>query len=151
MLVTTLTTVHLGFLAFWGGIVATESILELYPFRRRELHAQTITFHYWIDLLVELPALVGVVGSGLILTVLAWPLSGLHWIKFACAAGAITANILCIAMVLRRKRLLADGSSEEDLWRWTRRVVLSAKIGLPLGVAAAALGFWLVHQRMLGS
>jgi len=62
-----------------------------------------------------------------------WPLSGLHWFKIVCAIGAITSNILCIVMVLQRKRLLTEGASEEDLWGTTRRIVHIAKIGIPLG------------------
>jgi len=151
MEIITVSFIHFGLLAFWGGVVATEAVLELYPFRRWDLHPQTVAFHYWIDLLVELPALCGVVATGLVLVFLAWPLSGLHWLKLVCAAGAVTANLVCVVLVLRRKRLLTDGASEEDLWGCTRHVLLSAKIGLPLGLTAAALGLWLAHQRMLQS
>ena len=54
---------HMAFLGFWGGVVATESVLEVYPYRRRELHQHTIQFHYWIDLIVELPLVIGVVAT----------------------------------------------------------------------------------------
>ena len=49
--------VHLIVLGFWGGVVATEAVIELYPFRRRAFHRQTITLHYWIDLLAGPPPL----------------------------------------------------------------------------------------------
>ncbi|MEJ2581815.1 MAG: hypothetical protein P8127_09325 [Acidobacteriota bacterium] len=42
--------VHLVVLALWGGVVATEAVIEILPFRRRELHSATIRFHYWISL-----------------------------------------------------------------------------------------------------
>ena len=138
----TMTLLHFGLLAFWGGVVATEAVLELYPFRHRNFHRQTVAFHYWIDLLVELPALCAVVATGLLLIGLTWPLSGLLWLKIACAGGAVTANAMCILLVVRRKRRLSAGASDEDLWSCTRRIVLSAKIGLPLGIAAAALGLF---------
>ena len=141
--------VHLTLIAFWGGVVATEAVIELYPYRCRELERQAITFHYWIDLLVELPVLCGVVGSGLVLAAMAWPLSALHWVKIAGAAGAVAANGICIVLVLRRQRMMTGGASDADLWARTRRVVLSAELGLPLGLVAAALGFWLAYQRML--
>ncbi len=44
-----LAMVHLIFLSLWGGVVATEAVIELYPFRRRELHPAAIRFHYWIN------------------------------------------------------------------------------------------------------
>ena len=50
-----LAMVHLMMLCLWGGVVATEAVIEVFPFRRRELHPAAISFHYWIDLLVELP------------------------------------------------------------------------------------------------
>ena len=140
--------VHLIVLGFWGGVVATEAVIELYPFRRRAFHSQTITLHYWIDLLVELPILCAVVGTGVVATVFAWPLSGVHWLKIGCALGAVAANVLCIVLVVRRKRNLTDGVSEPELWTLTKRIVLSAKLGLPLGLLAAGMGFWLAYQRM---
>lgn len=42
----TLALVHLMFLSMWGGVVATEAVVEVYPFRRPELHSATIRFHY---------------------------------------------------------------------------------------------------------
>ena len=48
-----LAMIHLVMLSLWGGVVATEAVIELYPFRHREQHAATIRLHYWIDILVE--------------------------------------------------------------------------------------------------
>lgn len=150
MTIETVSVVHLALLTFWGGIVATESVLEIYPTRHRDHHPQTIVFHYWIDLLVELPAILGVVASGLLLTLLSWPLSGLHWLKIACAAGAIISNVLCIALVLRRKRQMDAGVPDKELWQQTRRVFLCLKLGLPLALVAAGLGFRLAFERLHG-
>jgi ABC-type molybdate transport system permease subunit len=66
---------HLIVLSMWGGVVATEAVIEIFPFRRRELHAATIRFHYWIDLLVELPLVLAVIATGIVLL---------------CAGGAAT-------------------------------------------------------------
>ena len=62
--------IHLVVLSMWGGIVATEAVVELLPFRRRELHAAAIRYHYWIDLLVELPMVLAVICTGATLLVL---------------------------------------------------------------------------------
>jgi len=59
-----LAMLHLVMLSLWGGVVATEAVIEVYPFRQRELHTATIRFHYWIDLLVELPLVLAVIATG---------------------------------------------------------------------------------------
>jgi hypothetical protein len=141
--------IHLVVLCLWGGVVAAESVIELYPYRRRELHDHSIRFHFWIDLLVELPLIIGVLTTGVVLITLAWPLTGTHIIKILCAAVCISANIVCIALVLKRKRQLDDGAADPDLWRSTRRIVLCAVVGLPFAAAAAGMGFWLAYQRLL--
>ena len=141
--------IHLLFLGLWGGVVATESVLELYPYRRKTLHSHSIRYHFWIDLLVELPLILGVVATGLTLTALAWPITITHLVKIICASSAITANLVCIVFVLRRKSSLEQGASENELWQSTRRIVLCAAFGLPFAACAAGLGFWLAYQRML--
>jgi hypothetical protein len=141
--------IHLIFLCLWGGVVAVESVIELYPFRKKDFHANSIEYHYWIDLLVELPLISLVIITGIALTVLAWPLSGLHLLKITCAMIAVSANLACIFMVVRRRRLLEKDVSDEELWQKTRRIILSAVIGLPLAAVAAGLGVFLAYQRML--
>ena len=139
---------HLMTLGLWGGVVATEAVLELYPRRRAELHPLTICAHYWIDLLVELPVVLGVCASGALLVYLAWPLSSWHLLKIACAAGAVGANLYCIVLVIRRQRMLTAGQPEQELWRLSRRISMSAAVGMPLAAVAAAMGFWLALQRV---
>ena len=139
---------HLILLCLWGGVVATEAVLELYPYRRRELHDHTIRFHFWIDLLVEAPLILGVVITGAVLVALAWPLSVVQIIKIACAAVAVSMNVLCIVFVVQRKRCL-DGQGS-DPWVITRRIVRCAVVGLPFAAVAAGMGFWLAAQRMAG-
>ena len=139
---------HLVMLGLWGGVVATEAVLELYPRRRPELHPYTIRAHYWIDLLVELPVLLGVAVTGMVLLALAWPLTPWHLVKIACGALAVGANITCVALVIRRNRLLVRGEEDSALWRASRRISLTAAAGIPLALTAVVLGFWLATQRM---
>ncbi|HUT55170.1 MAG TPA: hypothetical protein VM658_17405 [bacterium] len=141
--------IHLVLLSLWGGVVATESVIELYPFRNRALHENSIRFHYWIDLLVELPLIAGVVASGVALVVLAWPLTWTHALKIACAAVAVSANLVCIVFVLRRGKSLAAGAPEPELWAATRRIIMCAVIGLPFAAVAAGMGFFLAYHRLL--
>jgi len=140
--------VHLILLCLWGGVVATETVLELYPYRRRELHPYAIRFHYWIDLLVEAPLILGVLVTGATLIALAWPLTGVQSVKVACALVAVSMNVLCIVLVIQRKRRLDGQAAEPDAWSITRRIVRCAMVGLPFAAVAAGLGFWLAQQRM---
>ena len=42
-----LTMLHLIMLSMWGGVVATEAVMEVFPFRERELHAATPVRFPW--------------------------------------------------------------------------------------------------------
>jgi len=141
--------IHLIFLSLWGGVVSAESVLELYPWRRRDLLRHTVEFHYWIDLLVELPLVGLVVASGLILSALAWPLDAAHFFKIGCAAVAIGANLVCVYLVIVRRRLMKAGATAEALWSKSRQVDLCAVIGMPFAAVAAGMGFWLAYHRLL--
>lgn len=127
--------VHLMLLSLWGGVVAAEMVVEDLGRRHAELQAPAARFHYWIDLLVELPLLLGVTGSGLLLAAMRWPLSGTHWLKIALAVVAIGANLICVGVVLRRHT-----RQEHAL---TRRLFMLVGVGLPAALAAAVLGFML--------
>ena len=140
--------VHLIVLGFWGGVVATEAVLELLPFRRSDLHEHSIRYHYWIDLLVELPLVVGVVASGSVLVALTWPLEFWAVVKIACAGVCVSGNVYCIVLVLRRHKDLKAGKDESVLRSRTRRILTTAAVCLPFAAAAAIIGFRLGYQRM---
>jgi hypothetical protein len=139
---------HLIVLALWGGVVATEAVLEVLPFRQTDLHGPTIRFHYWIDLLVELPLVVAVAATGTTLLFLVDPMTPLHWLKAAFASGAVAVNLFCIAVVVRRGRGLQRGSQEQRLWKQSRVVLACFAVGLACAAGAAVLGFRFALQRL---
>jgi hypothetical protein len=139
---------HLIMLALWGGVVATEAVLEVLPFRQPDLHGPTIRFHYWIDLLVELPLVVAVAATGVVLLLLVDPLTPLHWLKAAFASGAVAVNLFCIAVVVRRGRGLRTSSREEQLWKDSRIVLACFAVGLACAAGAAVLGFRFAVERL---
>lgn len=149
-MVSALRLLHLSLLCAWAGVVAVEGILELLPARQPELRPPAVRFHYWIDLLVELPLVVGVVASGLALAISLWPLTATHAAKLACVSVPIAANLFCIAKVLDRYRALSNGAEAQELEARTRRILSSAVVGLPLALAGAGLGLWLAAQRLTG-
>jgi hypothetical protein len=142
-----LAMVHLIVLSLWGGVVATEAVIEVYPFRKPELHAPAIRFHYWIDLLVELPLVLGVIATGVALALSVGTLTGLHVVKILLGAAAVGVNLFCIVVVVRRGRGLDHGDAEEPLWRASRVVLMCFAAGLIAAAGAATLGFRFALER----
>lgn len=140
--------VHLIILSMWGGVVATEAVIEVYPFRKRELHAATIRFHYWIDLLVELPLVLALIVTGVVLFFLTDPLTPLHLVKIGLGGAAVGVNLFCIVVVVRRGRRLAHDAEEAGLWRASRTVLACFVVGLLCASGAAVLGFRFALERL---
>lgn len=141
--------VHLIVLSMWGGVVATEAVIEVFPFRKHELHAATIRFHYWIDLLVELPLVLAVVATGGLLLYLTDPLTPLHLVKLGFGGAAVAVNLFCIVVVVRRGRNLRDAGNDRPLWRSSRVVLACFAIGLLFATGAAILGFRFALDRLV--
>ena len=142
------TMAHLIMLSMWGGIVATEAVLEVYAFRKRELEGAASRFHYWIDLLVELPVVLAVLGTGITVACLVDHITRLHVVKIAFAGVAVGANLFCIAVVLRRDRRRAGGADLTQLRSASRMVLACFAVGLLCAAIAAALGFSLGFSRL---
>ena len=142
------TMVHLIVLSMWGGVVATEAVIEIYPFRTHDLAEATSRFHYWIDLLVELPLVLAVVATGIASICLSEHITRLHVVKIAFAAAAVGINLFCIAVVLRRDRQRRAGASPEHLRRASRIVLACFAVGLACAAMAATLGFSLALTRL---
>ena len=143
-----LAMVHLMVLSLWGGVVATEAVIEVYPFRKRELHAATIRFHYWIDLLVELPLVLAVIATGVGLWFLTDPVTPLHLVKIGFGAAAVAINLFCIVVVVKRGRHLESDADDETLWRASRTVLACFAAGLLCAAGAAVLGFRFALERL---
>ena len=143
-----LAMVHLMMLSLWGGVVATEAVIEVLPFRQRELHAATIRFHYWIDLLVELPLVLAVIATGAGLWILTDPVTPLHLVKIGLGGAAVAVNLFCIVVVVKRGRRLESDADDETLWRASRTVLACFAAGLLCAAGAAVLGFRFVLERM---
>lgn len=143
-----LAMVHLMVLSLWGGVVATEAVVEVLPFRQRELHSATIRFHYWIDLLVELPLVLAVIATGVGLWFLTDPVTPLHLVKIGFGAAAVAINLFCIVVVVKRGRHLESDADDETLWRASRTVLACFAAGLLCAAGAAVLGFRFALERL---
>lgn len=139
---------HLMVLCLWGGVVAAEAVVEVAPFRQKDLHPAAIRFHYWIDLLVELPLVLAVVATGTTLLFLTDPLTPLHWLKVSFGAAAVAINLFCIAVVVKRGRRLRHVPDDTPLWRFSRIVLACFATGLLCAAGAAFLGFRFAFERL---
>jgi hypothetical protein len=139
---------HLIMLSLWGGVVASEAVIEVFPFRQRELHAATIRFHYWIDLLGELPLVLAVIATGTVLFISTDPVTPLHLLKVGFGGAAVAVNLFCIVVVVRRGRRLERDADEGRLWRASRTVLMCFAAGLLCAAGAAVLGFRFALERL---
>lgn len=139
---------HLVLIALWGGVVLTETVIELYPFKEKNLHNSANTFHYYIDIFVETPILFAVLLTGLFLA-LQVKLTALHYLKIFFALIAITMNFTCIAIVIKRKKLQDKNADENILLRYTRYIITTAVIGIPFALTAIYIGLTLGQQRII--
>lgn len=44
---------HLVLIALGGGVVLTETVIELYPFKEKNLRNSADTFHYYLDIFIK--------------------------------------------------------------------------------------------------
>jgi hypothetical protein len=145
---TVATIAHLIMLSMWGGIVATEAVVEIYAFRKREFAGAASRFHYWIDLLVELPVVVAVLGTGIAVVCSLDHITRLHLVKIGFASVAVGVNLFCIAVVLRRDRQREAGANPVQLRTASRVVLACFAVGLLSAAVAAVLGFSLGSNRL---
>ncbi|MDX2436917.1 MAG: hypothetical protein QNL88_07715 [Acidobacteriota bacterium] len=143
-----LPVIHLIVLSLWGGVVATEAVIEVYPFRHREVHTATIRLHYWIDLLVEAPLVLAVVLTGGLLLMSTDTITPLHLVKVGFAGAAVIVNVFCIFVVVRRGRGLERATDDTQLWAASRVVLACFAVGLGCAGVAAVLGFNLALGRL---
>jgi len=139
---------HVIVLSMWGGVVATEAVIEIFPFRRRELHAATIRFHYWIDLLLELPLVLAVIATGIALLFVIETVTPLHLVMLGFGGAAVAINLFCIVVVVKRGRRLERSADDGPLWQASRTVLACFASGLLCAGGAAVLGFWFAFQRL---
>src|SRR5262249_22181211 len=83
---------HLLLLGAWAGLVASELIMEAVCCDDASAR-QAAVIHFWLDVLLEVPLVLGIVATGAVLLARAWPPSGVLLAKLALAATAIGCNL----------------------------------------------------------
>lgn len=133
--------VHLLLVAVWGGVLLVEGVLEIVGSGSLDGMRRVAWAHYWIDVCVEVPVVLGVLMSGMMLALAVPAFTGLHVVKLGAGLLAIAINLSCVGFVLRRQAAAGD---DAELQRLHRRVRL-AGIGFPPGILAAYLGLAYFH------
>ena len=117
----------------------------------KEIHNTNIRNHFWIDVMVELPLVIGVVASGVTMAILVDRLSMLHITKIAIASCAMIGLGFCVKRVVRRNRMLEENLAEDSIIRESWKMYVTALIIEPLLIPILFLGFWLGYHRILES
>jgi hypothetical protein len=131
---------HLVVLGMWLGVVITEVLFEFAGSDPDSLRAAA-RFHYIVDKFGELPILVGVVVTGTILAVGAWPLTPLHVIKIAASLVAVGSALICTLWVFQRRHI----EDVNVLLGFRRRIWTLAAVAAVFATPALYLG--LVYFR----
>lgn len=126
---------HLFAIAFWGGIVAVEAIVEGAGLARKIDLRTSGVLHRWIDRYIELPTLIAVTATGLALWARADWDGSLFW-KAATGLGAVAFNLLCYGCVEKRYAI----AGEVEARRFTWRALYLVAPGFPLAFASLYLG-----------
>jgi hypothetical protein len=147
----TVSIVHLCFVAAFLGLYACEVVVEA-SHSKDELHPTAIRIHYLLDIFVEIPLVLGILISGIILAVLVDELTPAHLWLIACGTIAVLACFTCFFKYVRtRKHLLEKQPTDHKaLVRIRNRFGAFSFIALnPPLLVALAVGFWLAHQRAI--
>ena len=138
-----LTTIHLCAVAFWFGVVGAEFIIERSRADSKPHGYAVARNHYWIDLMLEIPAYVLVAVSGLLL-LCQTEITVLLAVKVVAGMIAVGINAICIVPVWRRK-LASDIDNLPDVVRFSKYIDKITWVGLPAGVVALRLGLYRAH------
>ena len=131
---------HLVVLAMWLGVVITEVLFEFAASDAESLRAAA-RFHYKVDKYGELPILIGVLVTGTMLAMRAWPLTLLHFIKIATSLVAVGSALICVLWVFQRRGI----EDVNALLGFRRRIWCLAAVAAVFAAPALYLG--LVYFR----
>jgi hypothetical protein len=128
-----LVNIHVLAAGLWLGCVLVEVFFERALAGRDEHRLLLGRLHRNVDLFIELPALLAVLASGALLIGAAAPGAALY-LMIGLGVIAVAANIYCLLLVLRRRRLALAG----DWSGFERADHLQHKVGAVVLVAVVA-------------
>lgn len=135
--------IHLFFVGCWLGTVCVEGVVEWRAAKDDKLSIIG-SWHYYIDIFVEIPTFTIVLITGTILTARLPEISGLSLLKITLGLIPVIVNIWCVWPVMMRKKYLGAGKNTEQnkkkIEHYSRQIYLAFAIGSPFGVAALIIG-----------
>lgn len=134
---------HLFAVAFWFGLLAMETVMELYIRKpeRSEARKAVAKIHALSDQLFELPAITVTLVTGVMLLAQSWPPTPLLLLKVLLGGSAILVNYWCYSFVRQRAR---DTASDAQRIHWTRCIAWTGWAMIP-GMLAFVIGLFYLH------
>ena len=134
---------HIFFVGFWVSCAIIEGILEFMRRRDSSLQYPAAKFHYYIDIFVEIPAIVIILVTGFLLLDMS-EMSALRLIKVVCGLLAILATMLSVVIVFRR-RYAVDADNRPAVDKNDKLFdIIAYLIVLPLLTIALWIGLYFV-------
>jgi ABC-type sulfate transport system permease component len=145
----TVSVIHLCLVAAFLGLYMSEAVVEG-SLAKDDLHPTAIRVHFFLDVFVEIPLMVGIAVTGIILSLLVEEITNAHAWLIACGTIVVLSCIACFLGFVRTRRKLLD----REVIDHERLAAIRKKFGIvtfailnPALIAALILGFWLAHQR----
>ena len=142
-------TVHLCLVAAFLSLYACETVVEG-SHAKDELHPTAIRMHYLIDIFLEIPLMIGIFATGVILSFQVEEITTAHAWLIACGTIVVFSCIFCFFRFVRTRRHLLDAETVDH----ARLVAIRSRLGIftlgiltPALIAALGIGFWLAHKR----
>jgi hypothetical protein len=152
-------TVHLCLVAAFLAMYACEAVVEG-SHAEDELHPTAIRMHFLIDIFLEIPLMIGIFATGVILCFQVEEITTAHAWLIACGTIVVFSCIFSFFRFVRpRRRLLYTGLDtgvDAETIDHARLVAIRTQFGIfalgiltPALIAALSIGFWLAHQRAI--
>ena len=142
-------TIHLCLVAAFLAMYACETVVEG-SHAKDELHPTAIRMHFLIDVFLEIPLMIGIFATGVILSFQVEEVTTPHAWLIACGTIAVFSCVFAFFRFVRTRRRPLDTETIDyarlDAIR-TQFGIVTLGIFTPALIAALGIGFWLAHQR----
>lgn len=135
-------TLHVVALSFWIGVVGAEFVIERSRADSKQHGFSVANNHFWIDALLEIPAVLVVLATGALM-LLHTELTPLLAVKAGLGAFACVSNLVCIVPVTLRRRA-ANRGDLADVRRHSKTIDVISLLGIPAATAALLIGLYRV-------
>jgi F0F1-type ATP synthase membrane subunit c/vacuolar-type H+-ATPase subunit K len=143
--------VHLCLVAAFLGLYLCEAVVEG-SHAKDELHPTAIRLHFLLDVFVEVPLMIGILVTGIILSFLVEEITTPHVWLIACGTIVVFSCLFCFLRFVRTRRKLLD----VEVIDHARLGAIRRNLGIftfaflnPALIVALVVGFWLAHRRAI--